>query len=101
MASSETAGWNGHFIVPLDGEMYFVRLSDGWGWRHASVSNAQHKVLPTWTTMSRIKELFWSDESWVVEYHPAKIDYVNDCPWCLHLWEPLEETLPRPPVILV
>jgi hypothetical protein len=99
--SSETDGFNGHFLVPLDGELWFCRISDGWGWRHVSVSNAQRKMLPTWAIMCRVKEAFFSDESWVVQYHPAKTDYVNDHELVLHLWEPLEENLPHPPVILV
>lgn len=100
-ASNETSGWNGYFMVPLDGEIYFVRISDGLGWRHLSVSNAQHKVLPPWQAMCRLKDMFFGDESWVVQYHPAKEDYVNDHPFTLHLWEPLNEELPKPPVFLV
>lgn len=100
-ASSELDGWNGNFLVPLDGEIWYVRLSDGWGWRHASISNAQRKVLPSWTIMCRVKDAFFSDDSWVVQFHPAKTDYVNDHEFVLHLWESLEEPLPKPPVILV
>jgi hypothetical protein len=100
-ASAETDGWNGHFLCPIDGELWYVRLSDGWGWRHLSISNAQRKVLPSWQIMCRAKDAFWDDEIYVVQYHPAKGDHINDCGWCLHLWEPLEETLPRPPLILV
>ena len=101
LASSETDGWNGDFIVPLDGELWHVRISDGWGWRHASVSNAQAKVLPSCSTMCRVKQAFWDDDAWVVQFHPGKTDYVNDHDFVLHLWEPLEEPLPKPPVILV
>lgn len=101
MASSETDGFNGCFVVPLDGEIYQVMISDNCGWRHASIANAQKKILPSWTAMCRIKELFWSDESWVVQFHPARDDYVNDHPFVLHLWEPLDEKLPIPPVVLV
>jgi hypothetical protein len=78
-----------------------VRISDGMGWRHLSISNAQKKVLPTWTTMCRIKEAFFGDEDWVCQYHPAKTDYVNDHPFVLHLWMPLNEDLPKPPVVMV
>jgi hypothetical protein len=100
-ASDETYGWNGHFLCPFDGNLWLVRISDGWGWRHASVSNAQTKVLPNWTVMCRVKEAFFDDDSWVLQFHPPKGDYVNDCEYCLHLWEPLEEKMPTPPVILV
>ena len=99
--SDATCGWNGDFLVPLDGELWHVRISDGSGWRHASVSNAAHKVTPSWATMSRIKACFFADDSWVVQFHPGKDDHVNDPEYCLHLWEPLNEPLPKPPVILV
>lgn len=101
MGSTPLDGWNGCFLVPLDGELYKVMIGDGFGWRHASVSNAQKKTLPSWQAMCRIKDLFWGDECWVVEYHPAKEDYINDHPFVLHLWEPLEEALPKPPVVMV
>jgi hypothetical protein len=101
MGSEDTDGWNGCFLVPLDGELWNVMISDGMGWRHLSVANARAKVLPSWTIMCRLKACFFSDDSWVVQYHPAQSEYVNDHPFVLHLWEPLEETLPRPPVILV
>ena len=100
-ASDETAGWNGCFIVPLDGDLYFVRISDGSLWRHLSVTNFQRKVVPSWQTMCRLKDAFFADDSWIVQFHPAKGDNISDHDYCLHLWEPLEEPLPKPPVILV
>ena len=101
LASSETDGFNGDFLVPLDGDLWHVRLSDGWGWRHASITNAQRKVLPSWQIMCRVKESFWGDDAWVMQLHPAKDENINDHAFCLHLWEPLEDKIPIPPVILV
>jgi hypothetical protein len=99
--SNETAGFNGLFLVPLEGELWKVIISDGAGWRHLSVSNAQKRVLPDWTVMRRLKEAFFSDEDWVVQYFPAKSEYINDCEWCLHLWQPLDQELPVPHLTLV
>ena len=101
IASTKEDGFNGHFLVPAEGELWFVRLSDGWGWRHASITNAQRKLLPSWNVMCRIKESFWGDDCWVCQLHPPPGENVNDHPFCLHLWQPLEESLPTPPVILV
>ena len=101
LAGSSEDGWNGDFLVPLDGELWHVRLSDGIGWRHLSVSNAQKKMLPTWNIMCRLKACFFADDVWVVQYHPAQEDYINDHPFTLHLWEPLNEELPKPPVFMV
>lgn len=100
-ASTEVDGWNGHFMVPLEGELWMVRISDGMGWRHLSVSNAQKRVLPSWHIMCRLKESFFGDEDWVCQYHPPKADNINDHPFVLHLWMPLNEELPKPPVIMV
>jgi hypothetical protein len=101
MGSDDSFGWNGHFLVPLDGELWNVRISDGGGFRHLSVSNAQRKTLPTWNVLCRLKDAFWADEDWVVQYFPAKSEYINDCKWALHLWQPLEEKLPTPSCVLV
>lgn len=101
MGSDETYGWNGAFIVPLEGELWHVILSDGMGWRHLSVKNAQKKVLPSWGLMARLKELFFDDDAWVVQFHPAKDEYVNLHPCVLHLWESLDEPMPHPHVVQV
>jgi hypothetical protein len=101
MASQDTDGWNGQFLCPFDGDLWLVQISDGEGWRHLSISNAQRRVLPSWQIMCRVKEAFWGDEEWVCQFHPAKSDYINDAPFCLHLWQPLNEELPRPSFALV
>jgi hypothetical protein len=100
-ASDDTAGWNGMFLVPLDGELWKVMISDGLGWRHLSVSNAQKKLVPSWYTMCRLKDSFFGDQEWVCQFHPAKDDYINDHPGCLHLWQPLDAELPHPDFTLV
>jgi hypothetical protein len=101
MGSDESAGWNGAFIVPLEGEMWQVLLSDGMGWRHLSITNAQTRELPSWNIMCRVKELFFGDDEWAIQYHPPKADYINDHPFVLHLWQPLNEKLPIPFNVMV
>jgi hypothetical protein len=100
-ASEDVDGWNGVFLVPIDGELYHVMIGDGMGWKHLSVTNAQRKVLPTWSAMARLKACFFGDDEWAVQYFPAADDYVNDHPFCLHIWMPLDETLPHPNIALV
>jgi hypothetical protein len=53
--------------------------------------------------MCKIKELFWDDaEDWAVQYHPPMSRYVNNHPYCLHLWRPTDcGEMPFPPDILV
>jgi hypothetical protein len=65
------------------------------GWEHVSVS--AHDRTPTWKEMCWIKDLFWDDDEVVMQLHPAKRDYVNHHPYCLHLWRPLEGVIPLPP----
>ena len=99
--SEDADGFNGAFLVPLEGELWFVRISDGAGWKHLSISNAQKKDLPTWKVMTRVKDTFFADDEWACQYFPAKADYINDCEWCLHIWAPLREKLPVPHYVLV
>ena len=101
MASTEVDGWNGAFLVPLEGELWHVMIADGMGFRHLSVTNAQKKVVPSWNTMCRLRDLFFGDSSWVVQYHPPKDEYVNDHPFCLHLWESIDEPMPHPLIAMI
>lgn len=78
-----------------------VIWSFGGGWEHVSLAPYNRRQLPTWDIMCRLKEMFFYDEEVVVQYHPAKSEYVNNVPNCLHLWRPIDQTLPTPPPIYV
>lgn len=81
--SLECAGTNnGAFII----SGLQVIASDGGGWDHVSVSKPDK--IPTWEEMCLIKRLFFGDDEVVMQLHPAKKDYVNVHPRCLHLWRP-------------
>jgi hypothetical protein len=101
MGSENTEGWNGCFIVPVNGQLWQVMLSDHYGWRHLSATNTQRRQLPPWEVMTRLKDLFFADEETCVLYIPAKGDYINEHPYVHHLWSSLEEPLLKPPVVLV
>lgn len=78
--------------------------SDGWehaptAWEHVSVSLPDR--CPTWEEMAYVKSLFWDEEDCVVQYHPPRSEYVNQHPYCLHLWRPVGQVIPLPPSILV
>jgi hypothetical protein len=72
-----------------------------WKWQHVSVSIEHDKQPPRWKIMCYVKDLFWEPEDWVCQFHPAKSEYVNYNPACLHLWRPLVEKLPTPLAIMV
>jgi hypothetical protein len=108
LASDPTYGNNGVFVIahPKIAD-YFINCiaSDGEGWEHVSVSlsSLTRKVerCPTWEEMCYVKDLFWSKEECVVQFHPAEKDYVNNHKYCLHLWKPVHQLLPVPDPLMV
>lgn len=76
-----------------------VIWSFGGGWEHVSV--CPRNRTPDWDEMCQIKDMFWNDDECVVQYHPAKSEYVNNAKNCLHLWKPVNHEFPVPPSILV
>lgn len=104
--SDPSFGNNGAFKIPFeDNCTAFVIASDGEGWEHVSVhihlNSTNEKVTPEWEEMCHIKDLFWSDEDCVIQYHPPKSEYVNNHEHCLHLWRPIGVELPLPKSIMV
>ena len=90
------------------GELYVVGKpyasviwSNGGGWEHVSMCPYKRSHTPTWDEMCKLKDMFFHDDEVVVQYHPAKSEYVNNMPNCLHLWRPMIEKMPTPPSIMV
>jgi hypothetical protein len=95
-------GNNGAFVVPgPERHRLFVIASDEDGWEHVSISLHNEARLPTWTEMCYVKDLFWDEDEVVIQYHPAKADYVNFQSSTLHMWKPVGIELPRPPHTMV
>jgi hypothetical protein len=90
-----------HIMGPAGTELRI--LSSGhdseYMWEHVSVST-RHRT-PNWIEMCFVKDLFWDDEEAVMQLHPPRSDYVNHHPFTLHLWRPMQATIPLPPSILV
>ncbi len=100
LASDEFFGNNGAFSIPLKTKQTaFVVASDGMGWEHVSAS-IDHRP-PFWGEMCQIKDLFWGEDDWVMQFHPARAEYINCHPHCLHLWRPVDSPIAVPPSILV
>lgn len=78
-----------------------VIWSFGGGWEHVSVAPFKKSHTPTWDEMCALKDMFFHEDETVVQYHPAKSDYVNVVGNCLHLWRPLEQQMPTPPAVMV
>lgn len=80
---------------------FCIVASWGMGWEHVSVSVVAGGRCPTWEEMCKVKAWFWRDDEIVIQYHPAKADYINVHPYCLHMWRPIDIELPKPPTIMV
>jgi hypothetical protein len=111
-ASDASFGNNGAFFIPNrasrprgmstreHGAMPLkVIASDGEGWEHVSVSLPTR--CPTWGEMAYVKSVCWDDTDCVVQFHPPRSKYVNNHPFCLHLWRPTDADIATPPSILV
>lgn len=101
--SDDSFGNNGCFFIPhyrIVNYVLTIIAADKEGWEHVSVSVSDvHKKpsrCPTWEEMCWVKKQFWSEEDCVIQYHPAKSEYVNCHPFVLHLWRPTEQTIPIP-----
>lgn len=106
MASNDSYGNNGAFNVKMrtrkkPARLYSCIASDQMGWEHVSVS-LPHRT-PNWDEMCQIKELFWDDGDLVVQFHVPKSDWINNHPYCLHLWRKSGTNIfcDRPPGIFV
>lgn len=100
--SDSTYGPTGMFHLKGDqGATLAVIASSGeeTGWEHVSVSLPNR--CPSWTEMAMVKESFWEDHETVLQLHPPRSEYVNNHPFCLHLWRPVAVEIPLPPRILV
>tara|TARA_R100001086_G_scaffold250033_1_gene192781 strand:- start:3471 stop:3848 length:378 start_codon:yes stop_codon:yes gene_type:complete len=101
-------GGNGFFQIQRSRRTHLnIIASNGEGWEHVSV--VAYKVdakeytayTPTWAQMCFVKNLFWEPEDVVIQYHPARKDYINNHEHCLHLWRPIGQYIPTPDPILV
>jgi hypothetical protein len=68
------------------------------GWEHVSISTPRRP--PNWQEMCFAKDAFWTEEECVVQFHPPKSVWVNNHPYCLHLWKP-PHSIQLPPSILI
>lgn len=102
-------GWTGDagcgaFKVYVGGRSFFAVASAYGGWDHVSVSpaNRNRQVCPTWEEMCVIKNMFFEPEDCVVQFHPPKSEYVNNHPYCLHMWRCHDgREMPMPPKFYV
>lgn len=66
------------------------RYEDNKNWIHLSISRKDK--LPSWSEFVQVKEIFLGKESTAIQVIPPRSQWVNDHPFCLHLWQCLDET---------
>lgn len=94
-------GGSGIFVSGTMKRMTVI-WSYGGGWEHVSIDGK--KRCPDWDEMCKLKDMFFDENETCVQYHPRKSDYVNNIPYCLHIWKPIEELTGKllvPPTIFV
>jgi len=85
-------------VLLFSGEMNWINEGrQGPAWEHLSISVAGQLCTPTWEEMTWAASLFWDDEEVLVQYRPAKSEYVNCHPGTLHWFRPCNGKLPMPP----
>lgn len=96
---------SGAFEIPIKDENYLAIAAQDLGWEHVSISRivawGRKNRPPRWEIMCEIKNIFWSRDTCVLQYHPAEKDYINCHPYTLHLWRPIDQKFPTPPKIMV
>ena len=111
LASDLSYGRNGAFVFPSvvpnrnlvviasDGKDWQAAGLSGVPWEHVSVHvySGKRQFTPTWIEMCAVKDVFWDADDVVVQFHPAKSNYVNNHANTLHLWKPIGVELPIPP----
>jgi hypothetical protein len=90
----------GAFLIPHPptGAKLRVMVSSGderMRWEHVSVSLPNR--CPNWPEMAFIKGIFWDWRETVMQLHVPVEDHRNLHPYCLHLWRPIDQEIPRPP----
>ena len=98
-AEAENDGMGGRYYDKQTGKFLHFIFSYQMGWEHLSVSMPTR--CPSWEQMCVMKDIFWNKDECCVEYHPREEDYVNNHPYCLHIWKPTDVDIPTPPTLLI
>jgi hypothetical protein len=101
MATDESAGNNGAFVLIGPRGLLDVIASDGMGWDHISVKPGARRGTPTWEEMTFAASQFWADDDVLVQFRPARKDYVNMHEQVLHWWRKQDGDHETPPSIMV
>jgi len=105
LASKPDFGPYGAFMIPCPGGAMLRVIASGgtdepgMDWEHVSVSLTAR--CPTWGEMDFIKRIFWRDDETVMQLHVPRNQHVNHHEFCLHMWKPINQSIPLPDPIMV
>jgi hypothetical protein len=88
-----------HGFIDLPQKGLRIQFSGSDGWEHVSVSRVSK--MPSYEDMCWVKDQFWDPEDTVMQLHVPASEHINRHPYCLHLWRPIYEEIPRPPSNMV
>lgn len=92
--------YEGVFFIPnTEGPDFKIIASTGMGWDHVSVSLPDR--CPTWEEMDKLKRMFFKDNEVAFQLHVTEKDHISYHPFCLHMWRPQHQSIPKPPSELV
>lgn len=92
-------GFGGTVFHPVTRKGLNFILSSFGGFEHLSVSTPSR--CPTWDEMCFMKDTFFDKDEVCYQLHPAEKDYINNHPYCLHIWKSLNVEIPQPPRFMV
>ena len=67
---------------------------DGKWWLHVSCANTESERLPTWDDLKEVKNIFIGRFKKAIQILPDEKKYVNQNPYCLHLFHYAKDGLP-------
>ena len=98
-AEAENDGMGGHYYDKYNNKNLNFIFSYQLGWEHLSVS--MPNKTPSWEQMCMMKDIFWGEDEVCMQLHPAKENYIDNMPYCLHIWRPINKEIPTPPNLMV
>jgi hypothetical protein len=100
-ASEPADGNNGAFILRIRGVDLCCIASDGMGWDHVSVTVLGQRRVATYDELEAVRGAFFRDDECVLMYSVPRREHINVHEFCLHLWRPQVDAIPRPPAFMV
>lgn len=67
----------------------------------ATVQGKHTETYDVWANHPVLRAMFFGEDERVMQFHPPKSEYINNYPYCLRLWKPVDTEIPHPPMICV